>query len=89
MQDSSVKHVYHWSGLEALTKYDMIKVIAEQLKLSSAHIIPDDKPSSGAPRPKNTRLSCNKLNDLKIGQHTQFSEGVVKSFKKFLQDIKM
>ncbi|KAG8182446.1 hypothetical protein JTE90_012460 [Oedothorax gibbosus] len=85
MKDPSIKHVYHWAGQEALTKYDMVKIIGEQLKLSSEHVLPDDTPSTGAPRPKNTQLSCDKLKRINIGQHTKFSEGVAKSFAKFVQ----
>lgn len=66
-----------------MTKYEMTKKIAEVFNICESHISPDNNPSTGAPRPKNTQLSCERLKSLNIGQHTPFQEGVSKSFKKF------
>lgn len=82
--DSGVAGVFHWCGLEPLTKFQMVLTMAEVLNLGHDHLSPDRDPSQGAPRPHDCRLECGRLRDLGIGQHTRFSEGV-KSFARFLQ----
>lgn len=82
-QDPSIKSIFHCCGLEPLTKYEMTKIIAEIFDVPHSHISPDNEPSSGTPRPKNTQLSCEKLKALGIEQYTPFREGILRSFKIF------
>ncbi|CAN8006216.1 unnamed protein product [Ixodes hexagonus] len=81
--DNGVAGVYHWCGLEPLTKFQMVRTMAEVLSLGHDHLSPDPEPSQGAPRPHDCRLECSRLRELGIGQHTRFSEGA-KSFARFL-----
>lgn len=85
-QDSSVKGIYQWCGFESLTKYQMVKIMAEVLGMTAEHLIGDPNPSVGAPRPYNTQLCRKKLESLGIGKHTNFKDGV-KEFSKFLKNI--
>lgn len=83
LQDPTLKSIFHWCGSESLTKFEMTKIIAEVFSVPYTHISADNEPSTGAPRPKNTQLNCEKLKALGIGQHTPFHEGVKRSFKRF------
>lgn len=83
IKNPSLKSVFHWCGTEPLTKYEMTKKIAFVFSIPDSHVLPDNEPSSGAPRPKNTQLSCEKLKSLGIGQYTPFEDGVRKSFAQF------
>lgn len=78
--------VYHWSGKEALNKYDMVKIMSEAFNLSMNHIEANPNPGSGTKRPHNTQLSCERLNKLGIGRHTRFENGVKTYFKKFIEN---
>lgn len=84
LQDGdAVKGVYHWCGQEPLTKYAMVQAIAKAHALNADHVLPDREPSKGAPRPRDSRLECGRLQALGISRHTPFLEGV-KGFSKFL-----
>jgi dTDP-4-dehydrorhamnose reductase len=54
----------HFSGSEAMTKYDMARIIASECGLSSAHLHPDLQPPSGAPRPQNSQLDTSLIESL-------------------------
>ncbi|GIY58927.1 methionine adenosyltransferase 2 subunit beta [Caerostris extrusa] len=82
LQDHSLKGIFHWCGMESFTKYEMIKVIAEVHGISYDHLSPDNNPSPGSKRPKNSQLSCKRLQDIGLGMHTSFTDGV-KCFGKF------
>lgn len=62
---------FHWSGDEALTKYEMGRAVAEEWGLD-VRLIPDARPPSGAARPRNSRLDCSGLERLAIGRRTPF-----------------
>ncbi|XP_071127491.1 methionine adenosyltransferase 2 subunit beta-like isoform X1 [Mytilus edulis] len=81
--DNSIKGVYHWSGDENMTKYDMALVMAEVFSLPSDHIQPDKKPSPGASRPFNSQLSCQRLKDLGIAKHSQFQSKILNVLKPY------
>ncbi|XP_055927309.1 methionine adenosyltransferase 2 subunit beta-like [Argiope bruennichi] len=76
--------IYHWCGAEALTKYQMAKMIAENFGQRHDNIIPFNFASPGVPRPKNAHLSCERLENLGIRRHTRFEEGI-QEFRKFFQ----
>ncbi|XP_076071391.1 methionine adenosyltransferase 2 subunit beta-like isoform X2 [Mytilus galloprovincialis] len=83
LEDNSIKGVYHWSGDENMTKYDMALVMAEVFSLPSDHIQPDKKPSPGASRPFNSQLSCQRLKDLGIAKHSQFKSKILNVLKPY------
>ena len=55
---ASVCGILHCSSPERTTKYEQALLCAELLGLPADHLSPDDNPPPGAPRPKNTQLSC-------------------------------
>ena len=65
--------IFHWSGSEPMTKYDMALVFARQLGFDSERLIADATPPNGAPRPKDCHLDCSDLERLGIGQRTPFA----------------
>jgi S-adenosylmethionine synthetase len=75
--------VVHWSGNEALTKYDMALAMAELLGTPRELVVPDNSPPAGAPRPQNTHLDCSDLEKLGISRRTPFREGVTRALKQF------
>uniref|UniRef100_A0A023GHX2 Methionine adenosyltransferase 2 subunit beta n=1 Tax=Amblyomma triste TaxID=251400 RepID=A0A023GHX2_AMBTT len=83
LQDRGVSGVYHWCGLEPLTKYAMVRTIAQAHGLKADHVAADPEPSGGATRPRDTRLERGRLQQLDIGRHTPFAQGVA-GFAAFL-----
>lgn len=61
-QDASVRGVFHFSGKEQMTKYEMAVAIAQAFKLPSNHLIPltEQLPASTL-RPMNSQLNCSRL----------------------------
>lgn len=66
---------FHWSGDEALTKYDMARAIAEAWSLD-VQLNPDTNPPAGAARPKNSELDCSDLESIDIGRRTPFRDSL-------------
>ena len=82
-QDKSVKGVFHWSGNENMTKYDMAITMATAFGISTNHIQPDKKPSAGAKRPFNAQLDSCRLEQMGIGKRTKFAEEIKKVLSPF------
>ena len=82
-QDTSIKGIYHWSGNENMTKYDMAVAMAEAFSIPTNHIQADKNPSPGAPRPYNAQLSCQRINDLGIGKTSAFKDRIYDVLKDF------
>ena len=74
---------FHWSGDEALTKYDMARVIAAAWGLPSGKLIPVPDPPTGAPRPRNSQLDCSALERIGAGRRTPFKESVIACLEPF------
>lgn len=83
VEDEIPKGVYQWCGSEALTKYDMIKIMADQFGLDFAHIKPLNGPSPGAPRPYDTTMDTSRLSKFGIRHHTPFAEGIKSCLEKW------
>jgi dTDP-4-dehydrorhamnose reductase len=64
---------FHWSGSEALTKYDMAVVMAPLLGIDPSTVQPDARAPAGAPRPKDCHLDCRDLERLGMGRRTPFA----------------
>ncbi|XP_015280996.1 PREDICTED: methionine adenosyltransferase 2 subunit beta isoform X1 [Gekko japonicus] len=87
MEDPSIKGIFHWSGKEQMTKYEMACVMADAFNLPSSHLRPiTDSPVMGAARPRNAQLDCSRLQMLGIGQQTPFRIGIKESLWPFLPD---
>ncbi|KAL8211679.1 UNVERIFIED_CONTAM: Methionine adenosyltransferase 2 subunit beta [Gekko kuhli] len=87
VEDPSIKGIFHWSGNEQMTKYEMACVMADAFNLPSSHLRPvTDSPVVGAARPRNAQLDCSRLQMLGIGQQTPFRTGIKESLWPFLTD---
>ncbi len=69
----SLDGIFHWSGDEPMTKYDMARAFAPLLGFDPARLVPDAAPPPGAPRPKDCHLDSSALERLGIGQRTPFA----------------
>lgn len=59
--------------------------MASAFSLGTENILPDKNPSTGAPRPYDTHLSCGKLEALVSGRRTQFADGVKAVLEPFVK----
>lgn len=87
VQDASIKGIFHWSGNEQMTKFEMACAMADAFNLPSSHLRSiTDSPVMGAPRPQNAQLDCSRLEKLGIGQRTPFLIGIKQCLWPFLID---
>ncbi|XP_077122089.1 methionine adenosyltransferase 2 subunit beta isoform X1 [Ranitomeya variabilis] len=85
LQDPSLKGIFHWSGNEQMTKYEIACAMADAFNLPSSHLRPiSEEPVGAAPRPWNPQLDCSRLEALGIGQRTPFRVGIRESLWPFL-----
>ena len=85
LQDASICGIFHWSGNECMTKYDMVMAMGSVFGLPTDHIHPDTSPPSGSvTRPHDTHLACKRIEALGIGQRTVFRSGITGCLKPFL-----
>ncbi|RXG70660.1 Methionine adenosyltransferase 2 subunit beta [Armadillidium vulgare] len=84
-QGTSVSGIYQWSGKEQLTKYGMLKAMAEVFSLPFEHIKPDRNPSPGAPRPYDALMDNSKLENLQISHHIDFKSGIKECLKNWIR----
>ncbi|XP_049598045.1 methionine adenosyltransferase 2 subunit beta isoform X3 [Syngnathus scovelli] len=61
--DGSIRGMFHYSGKEQMTKYEMALAMARAFNLPSAHLIPltEQPAAEAARRPHNPRLDCSRL----------------------------
>ncbi len=76
MAGTPVSGVHHWSGDEAMTKYDIALALAGRLGLDTAYIVAQSTPTDATPRPYDCHLDATSLEALGIGQRTPFSVGL-------------
>nr|XP_015205435.1 PREDICTED: methionine adenosyltransferase 2 subunit beta isoform X2 [Lepisosteus oculatus] len=88
LQDPSIQGIFHFSGKEQMTKYEIACAIADAFNLPSSHLIPVTEPPAdvGARRPHNAQLDCSRLEGLGLGRHTPFKAGIKESLWPFLHD---
>ena len=67
-----LRGIFHWSGSEPMTKYDMALAFAPLLNFDAGRLMPDATPPLGAPRPTECHLDTAELESLGIGQRTAF-----------------
>ncbi|XP_060065836.1 methionine adenosyltransferase 2 subunit beta-like [Ylistrum balloti] len=85
LQDpSNIGGIYHWSGDENMTKYDMAVAMATALGISTNHIEADKNPSVGATRPYNAHVGCQRVESLGFGRRTPFKDGIVPVLSPFV-----
>ncbi len=68
--------VYHWSGAEPMTKYEMALAMAPHVAFDASRLTGDANPPAGAPRPRNCHLDTERLDRLGIGRHTPFADAI-------------
>ncbi|MCD6045540.1 MAG: NAD(P)-dependent oxidoreductase [Gammaproteobacteria bacterium] len=73
-----VSGIYHWSGSECYTKYEMALGLASALNVKHHRITPNLPTSEPSNRPYNCRLDCSTLQMLNIGTSTPFEGGLRK-----------
>ena len=79
LTDSECRGIYHMSGSEALTRYEMACAMAETLGLNHSHLSPDPAAPTGAPRPHNCQLDLSRLQQETTLIQTPFREGIAQS----------
>ena len=73
---------FHWSGDEALTKYEMARAIAEAWALD-VRLIAESSPPDGAPRPQNSQLHCADLERIGVGRRTPLKTSLSAALEPF------
>lgn len=81
LSDPSIKGVFHWSGPDCMTNYQMATSMAELFNVPSDHLVADKEPAKGAPRPYNSQLDSSALEQMGIGRKTLFRDGIVRALK--------
>ena len=83
-QDDKIKGIYQWVGKESMTKYAMVKTMAEVFNMDTQGLVPNrDPPPAGVQRPYNSTLSTERLDSLGIGVHTKFADGIKDCLKRW------
>ena len=76
--------IYHMSGAEAYTKYEMACTIGDVLRFDHSHLSPDHQPPAGAPRPQNGHLDLSRIQQETRIQQTSFSDTIQQILAQFL-----
>lgn len=66
----------HFSGSEAITKYEMARMIGEACGLNADHLTPDPDPPAGAPRPHNSQLDNSLIENLIAPKRQPFARAI-------------
>lgn len=77
--------IYHFSGGEPLTKYEMVCTIADTFELDHSHLSPDLHPPKGAPRPQNSQLALDRLQKEVPLQQTAFHQVILEILTPFVR----
>ena len=75
-QDASITGIYHWSGDENMTKYNVAVIMAEAFDFPTNHIKADTSDAGGATRPYDAHLDAAKLEKLGICHRRSFKDAV-------------
>jgi len=85
LQDGTVCGIYHWSGSECMTKYEMVVAMGAVFGVHVDHLHADNSPPSGpVRRPHDTHLASKKVEALGIGRRTAFRDGISECLKPFV-----
>ncbi|XP_041863894.1 methionine adenosyltransferase 2 subunit beta isoform X2 [Melanotaenia boesemani] len=87
-QDPSIRGIFHFSGKEQMTKYEMAVAMAQAFNLPSNHLIPlTEQPAGSAPRPVNSQLNCSRLELLNLSIEPQpFTSAIIDCLWPFTPD---
>jgi len=81
--DSDLGGIFHWSGNEAYTKYELACMIAKSMKLEHNHLKPSSCPTAGSPRPKNSQLDCSRLERMGFTERTPLGASLLECLLPF------
>lgn len=84
MDHCGLSGVWHWSGDEKYTKYEIAKIMGEVFNLDTSHIQPTKVDNSDVRAP-NARLDTTTLKLMGIGKSTPFKEGLKKSYSEWIK----
>jgi hypothetical protein len=88
-EEKKLYGVFHWQADEQITKYDMVKTIADILDMDASQVQPSSTPLK-FPGPPDSRLDCTRLaEDLNIDPahyRTSFREALRHVFKLFFAE---
>uniref|UniRef100_A0A3Q0T3U7 Methionine adenosyltransferase 2 subunit beta n=1 Tax=Amphilophus citrinellus TaxID=61819 RepID=A0A3Q0T3U7_AMPCI len=87
-QDPSIRGIFHFSGKEQMTKYEMAVAIAQAFNLPSSHLIPlTEQPAASALRPINSQLNCSRLELLNLSVEPRpFTSAIIDCLWPFTPD---
>ncbi|XP_005753288.1 methionine adenosyltransferase 2 subunit beta isoform X2 [Maylandia zebra] len=87
-QDPSIRGIFHFSGKEQMTKYEMAVAIAQAFNLPSGHLIPlTEQPAASALRPINSQLNCCRLELLNLSVEPRpFTSAIIDCLWPFTPD---
>jgi len=83
--------IFHISGLQCVTKYEMADMMAEALGIDASHMTPDASTAgaSAAKRPHHVQLSCERLEELRVvtpfNHRTDFKEDIEGAVRGFVE----
>lgn len=68
--------LFHFSGREPLTKYEMAQIMAQKLSVPADHLVSVDEAPPGPLRPQNTQLDVSRLEKIIETSHQPFAEAI-------------
>ena len=82
--ENDASGIFHFAGIECMTKYEMLQEIAGLKGVSADHVIPEKATvPEGTKRPENSHLDCAKIEKLGFTEWTPFLAGIDMSLKKW------
>nr|KAG5705430.1 hypothetical protein BaRGS_004557 [Batillaria attramentaria] len=83
IEGEDISGIFHWSGDEMMTKYDMAVAMAEAFGIPKGHIKADKNPSGGAPRPYDAHLDSSRVESLGICKRSKFKDRIRPALERF------
>lgn len=85
--EEGFRGIFHWSGNEPFTKYEMACAMAPALGIDPESIPANAEPVDGTPRPQDCCLEISELESLAIGGQRDFTESVPSILKEFNNSV--
>ncbi len=77
LSGGDIEGIYHWSGSEPFTRYQIVTLLADVLGKDPHVFKPLLEPSDTAPRPKDTCLDCSRLEGMFKIKRNQFASFIM------------
>jgi dTDP-4-dehydrorhamnose reductase len=81
-EDEGFRGIFHWSGNEPFTKYQMACIMSPVLGISRETVTADTEPATGTPRPQDCCLESTLLESLAFGRQRSFADAIVDILKR-------